>query len=56
VLTDVSFGDIADFPLYTGFSDVPSIVPILGQLDFSTEVIELKFAKPNPGSFLQEYH
>jgi hypothetical protein len=49
------------FPLYAGFSDAPSVVPVLGQAGFfdrfevrfnkPKEVIELKFIDPNPDGF-----
>ena len=67
VFTHVAFGVAGEviFPLYAGFSDAPSVVPILGQAGFfdrfevkfnkPKEVIELKFIDPDPVSFLQKY-
>jgi hypothetical protein len=52
-------------PLYAGFSDAPSVVPILGQAGFfdrfevkfnkPREMIDLKFIDPDPESFLRKY-
>ena len=67
VFTHVGLGVAGQviFPLYAGFSDAPSVVPILGQAGFfdrfevkfnkPKEVIDLKFVDPDPGSFLHEY-
>ena len=53
-------GDIT-FPLYAGFSDAPSVVPILGQAGFfdrfevkfnrHKQFIDLKVINPRPDSF-----
>ena len=68
MLLNVSFGVAGKliFPLYAGFSDAPSVVPILGQAGFfdrfevkfnkPKETIELKFIDPEAESFLREYH
>ena len=68
VFTHVNLGVAGEviFPLYAGFSDAPSVVPILGQAGFfdrfevkfnkPKEIIALKFVDPDPESFLQEYH
>src|ERR1700694_2925179 len=46
VFTHVSFGVAGEviFPLYAGFSDAPSVVPILGQAGFFDR-FEVKFNK-----------
>jgi hypothetical protein len=58
----INFAGEVAFPLYAGFSDAPSAVPILGQGGFfdrfdvtfrkRKKVIELKFTDPDPASFL----
>jgi hypothetical protein len=58
----IDFAGEVTFPLYAGFSNAPSVVPILGQAGFfdrfdvtfkkRKEVIELKFTDPDRASFL----
>lgn len=68
LFTHVKFGVAGEviFPLYAGFSDAPTVVPILGQAGFfdrfevkfnkPKEVIDLKFIDPDPESFRRQYH
>lgn len=42
----IDFENDVAFPLYAGFSDAPSVVPILGQAGFFDR-FEVKFNRPN---------
>ena len=45
-MVKIEIADDVNFPLYAGFSDAPSVVPILGQAGFFDR-FEVKFNRPD---------